>query len=331
MAKQRVEYVDYLRGLCVTWVVWYHTTHPAFVDYSFRIPLFFFVSGIFFKIYPWKVFWRKKVNQLAIPFVLFYLIYYAYLVILNALSNHNFVDYDYSVFWGVFGLYKGNESFIVNPPLWFICALIDLQLLLYVSGRYIRNEKVLICFAVLLSLSGLWFIQDLPTPFMIGRSLRYFFYYVLGYVYGKKLVSYLSTSRRNEASLLLKSFSVIILCIALRQFFIFKEQTLDILDYIEILGIIMFLVVLFKYIHRYRIMYPFKYFGMNSYIVFGMHEVYHTTFRIALERVFGEITITLGCIQTILTLLVLWPTIWAFNIYIPSLVAKKEFILVPKQ
>ena len=78
-------------------------------------------------------------------------------------------------------------------------------------------------------------------------------------------------------------------------------------------------------------MYPLKYFGMNSYIVFGMHEVYHTTFRIAFEHVFGEITITLGCIQTILTLLVLWPTIWAFNKYIPSLVAKKEFILVPKQ
>lgn len=330
MEKRRVEYIDYLRGLCVTWVVWYHTTHPAFVDYSFRIPLFFFVSGIFFKLYPWKVFWRKKVNQLAIPFVLFYLIYYVFLIITNALSNHNLSDFDYSVFWGVFGLYTGFESFIVNPPLWFICALIDLQLLLYILGKCIQDRWLLMCFAIVISLSGIWFFEGIPTPFMIGRSLRYFIFYVLGHVYGKTLVSYLEISKRNEFSLLLRSFLVITFFAILRYFFAFDDKIINVFDYIEILGLIMFLIVFFKYIHQYRIVYPLKYYGMNSYIVFGMHEVYHSTFRIGLERLYGEITMSLGCVQTILTLLVLWPTIWLFNKYIPSLVAKKEFIPIPK-
>ena len=216
MGKQRVEYIDYLRGLCVTWVVWYHTTHPAFVDYSFRIPLFFFVSGIFFKTYPWKVFWRKKVNQLVIPFVLFYILYYLFLIITNALSSGTFTTFDYSSFWEIFGLYTVNETFVVNPPLWFICALIDLQLLLYVSAKYIKNQKVLICFAVLLSLCGLWYIQNIPTPFMFGRSLRYFVYYVLGYVVGKDLISYIESSKRNEFILLMKSL-LVILCLVVLQ------------------------------------------------------------------------------------------------------------------
>ena len=330
MAKQRVEYIDYLRGLCVTWVVWYHTTHPAFVDYSFRIPLFFFVSGIFFKTYPWRIFWRKKVNQLLIPFVLFYVIYYLFLIISNVLSCHNFEAFDYSSVWEVFGLYTVNETFVVNPPLWFICALINLQLLLYVSTKYIHNRWILRCFAIMVSLSGLWYIQNIPTPFMFGRSLRYFVYYVLGFSFGKSLISYLETTKRNEISLLMRSLLVIIFLVILRKIFVFGVKMIDVFDYIEILGIIMFLIVLFKYIHKYKVMYPFKYFGMNSYIVFGMHEVYHTSFRIILEKVYGEITITLGCVQTVMTLLLLWPTIWLFNKYIPMLVAKKELIPVPR-
>ncbi len=329
MEKQRVEYIDYLRGLCVAWVVWFHTTHPAFVDYSFRIPLFFFVSGIFFKTYPWRIFWRKKVNQLLIPFILFYVIYYLFLIISNVLSSHSFEAFDYSSFWEVFGLYTVNETFVVNPPLWFICALINLQLLLYVSAKYIHNRWILICFAIIVSLSGLWYIQNMPTPFMFGRALRYFVYYVLGFSFGKSLISYLEISKRNEVSLLMKSLLVILFLVILREMFVFGVKIIDVFDYIEILGIIMFLIVLFKYIHKYKVMYPFKYFGMNSYIVFGMHEIYHTSFRILLEKIFGEITITLGCVQTLMTLLLLWPTIWLFNKYIPMLVAKKELVPVP--
>ena len=77
-------------------------------------------------------------------------------------------------------------------------------------------------------------------------------------------------------------------------------------------------------------MYPFKYYGVNSYIVFGMHEIYHTTFRIILQNIYGDVTIALGIIQTITTLLLLWPTIWLFNKFIPKLVGKKELIKVPE-
>jgi hypothetical protein len=94
----------------------------------------------------------------------------------------------------------------------------------------------------------------------------------------------------------------------MKETFLFDNKIIDVFDYIEILGIIMFLIVLFKYIHRYKVMFPLKYFGINSYIVFGMHEIYHSSFRIILERIYGEITVPLGCVQTLLTLLLLWPT-----------------------
>ena len=331
MGKQRVEYIDYLRGLCVIWVVWFHTTHPNFVNYPFRIPLFFFVSGIFFKTYPWRYFWRKKVNQLVIPFLFFYIIYYLFFILSNAVSNHDFTSISYSSFWELFGLYTTNETFVVNPPLWFICALVDLQLLLYFFAKNIKNRWALIGFAILLSLSGLWYIQKMPTPFMFGRSLKFFIYYVLGYTLGKPLIAYLEKNTKRSICILLTIVMFIILYIVvLQEIFIFNDKIIDISDYVEIIGFIVVLIVMFKYIHKYRVMYPLKYFGMNSYIVLGMHEIYHTSFRVLLERVFGEITITIGCIQTLMTLLALWPTIWFFNKYTPALVAKKDYLPMPK-
>lgn len=66
---RRVDYIDYLKGLSIIWVVWFHTVHPWFVDFSFRMPLFFLASGIFFKIVDIKTYVQKKTNQLLVPFV----------------------------------------------------------------------------------------------------------------------------------------------------------------------------------------------------------------------------------------------------------------------
>ena len=36
--------VDFLRGFCVVWIIWYHTIHPDFVNYPFFNAALFFVS-----------------------------------------------------------------------------------------------------------------------------------------------------------------------------------------------------------------------------------------------------------------------------------------------
>ena len=327
MANKRVEYVDYIRGLCVTWVVWYHTTHPDFVEFSFRIPLFFFASGIFFKPYPWKKFWRKKFNQLIVPFILFYLIYYIYLIITNSLKYHNFTSFDYSCILDVFRTYSVNESFTVNPPLWFICALINLQLLLYITSGL--NKWLLIGISIIITCLGLIYIQNIPTPLMLGRSLRYFIYYVAGFVFGKELIKRLENNKYTAKVGVTTLFILILILFTKSYLYSFSSYTKEFINCVEIFCIILFLFVIFKTIYKIPLMYPFKYYGLNSYIVFGMHEIYHTTIRIIIQNLIGDITITLGIIQTLITLVLLWPTIWLFNKYIPVLVGKKELIKVP--
>jgi hypothetical protein len=163
---------------------------------------------------------------------------------------------------------------------------------------------------------------------MLGRSLRYFVYYVSGYLFGKSLVNQLEY-KSSQLKVLGMSILGFLIIIMLKSRFEGSLYFIELLDCFEIFSIILFLFVLFRNVYKVPLLYPFKYYGLNSYIVFGMHEIYHTTIRIILQNLFGEVTITLGVVQTIITLLLLWPTIWLFNKNIPVLVGKKELIKVP--
>ena len=49
--KKRIEYIDCIKGLTILWVVVYHfgpENIPEWVTIGYRMPLFFFLSGIFF-------------------------------------------------------------------------------------------------------------------------------------------------------------------------------------------------------------------------------------------------------------------------------------------
>ena len=325
--NNRIEYIDYLKGLSVTWVVWFHTTHPDFVDYPYRIPLFFFVSGIFFKPYSWNIFWRKKINQLVIPFILFYFIYYIYQLGINLLKYHSFDYFNPLSILGVFQTYTGNDTFIINQPFWFICALINLQLILYTLTKCISNKCIMFIISIFISIAGLYYLKQIPTPFMIGRSLPYFIYYVVGYIGGKNFIKYLNSNIKNIIISLscLMTWGIIILIKPIT----INNHLSDFLSYIEILSVIAILIIILRKIYKIPLLYPLKFFGINSYIVLGMHEIYQTTFRIIIENSFGTISIWLGILQTILTLLMLWPTIILFNKYFPYLVAKQELIKLP--
>lgn len=69
--KQRIEYIDTLRGLCMLSIVWYHTDHPGFLEYPFYNSALFFVSGMLYKPSSGGMFLKKKFFSFLIPFVFF--------------------------------------------------------------------------------------------------------------------------------------------------------------------------------------------------------------------------------------------------------------------
>ena len=80
-AKPRYAFVDLAKGFCIMLVVWHHIastwgieSYPLKETVSlFRMPLYFFLSGLFFKEYAgFFDFCRRKVNKLLIPFSFFF-------------------------------------------------------------------------------------------------------------------------------------------------------------------------------------------------------------------------------------------------------------------
>ena len=91
---KRIEYIDLAKGMCILLVVLSHMMAYYKVSFPydsvlkcFRMPLYFFLSGVFFKQYEgfWG-FFKRKVNKLLIPFAFFYLAFGVALPIV--LYNH---------------------------------------------------------------------------------------------------------------------------------------------------------------------------------------------------------------------------------------------------
>ena len=84
MEKPRIAYIDFMKCLCIMLIVMYHIDHEFF-NYlaprlndalqAFRLPMYYFISGIFFKLYDgYADFTRRKVNNILVPFVFFVLL-----------------------------------------------------------------------------------------------------------------------------------------------------------------------------------------------------------------------------------------------------------------
>lgn len=152
--SKRIQYIDLAKGLCILLVVLFHVyQHVHYIPPSikslscFRMPLYFFLSGLFFKEYEGFIgFFLRKVNKLFIPFAFFYL------VTSWALSNLLYYVFGYKVGFevslGISGLWAfiTQEKF-ANDPIWFLWVLflvnIYFYLLLTIAKGITKSEKYL--------------------------------------------------------------------------------------------------------------------------------------------------------------------------------------------
>ena len=75
--KDRIDFIDLAKGFCIVLVVFTHVNSYFNLSYPlqetlsiFRMPLYFFLSGLFFKNYEgFCGFVKRKVNKLLIPFL----------------------------------------------------------------------------------------------------------------------------------------------------------------------------------------------------------------------------------------------------------------------
>ena len=142
VAKPRYAFVDLAKGICIMLVVWHHVvstwgleTYPLKEAVSsFRMPLYFFLSGLFFKEYTgFFDFCKRKINKLLIPFAFFFVtlscIFPFVLHYLHLRGNPG-ASVWYSFVW---------KQAFPNIPVWFLLSLFWTNLMFY--GLYLVAKK----------------------------------------------------------------------------------------------------------------------------------------------------------------------------------------------
>lgn len=313
--KPRVDYIDLLKGITILWIIWLHSDHPDFGNY--RMPVFFFASGIFFKLSDTKTFFTKRFKSLVIPFLFFYVASIPFAYIVDLWNYRDFFIFDWNRVFDIFSINSSREYLTVNPPLWFLLALFFIQTF---SLVIFRLKNLLILVICLLSLLFHNFLLTVPSPFMINLAMAYFGYFGLGYLMGKPLISIMNSLNRK-----IIVFAISLLILISCAFYINEGYTdfYNIIDRTKQLSFVITFMSFFSFFDGVSWMEFLRFYGKQSLIVLGAH----LWILIPIKRLVYKFTQThdpvIGFFMAVATAILLIPVINWMNKYIPFCVGKK--------
>ena len=149
---ERIEYIDFFRAIGIIFMVMGHVDFGnRWSDFihAFHMPMFFFISGYFFKSYEesritFLVFLIKKIKTLLVPYVFFGVGHYIILCIIGEKSVKPLINL----------FFINTDGLPIAGALWFLTALFFAEMVIYIIDRFIRNKIIQICIVILVALIG---------------------------------------------------------------------------------------------------------------------------------------------------------------------------------
>lgn len=152
--KERIFYIDYAKALGMLLIMaahtfmWTGTTHPVcYVVCSFHVPIFFFVSGLLFALFPreesFRTFFSKRAKALLIPYVCF--------SIFNAIQTLGVLKIQHNL--TAERLHSELTELLItgNGTVWFLVTLFLAEMIFF-AIRKVQSERFMIGSAVVLGL-----------------------------------------------------------------------------------------------------------------------------------------------------------------------------------
>lgn len=312
--KPRVDYVDLVKGITIIWIIWIHTDCPDFGGY--RNPIFFFASGIFFKLSEFSSFFKKRLKNILLPLLFFFFASLPFRLIVHYWDNRTLSTYDWSVLGDLFTYASNHDYLALNVPLWFLMALFTIQ----ISSFFIlRLPKIVI---LSLSLMSFFFMTELrawPTYFMFNQACVWFGYFSVGFLFGKPLIRIMNTYGR-KAFVLVVSLMLIMTCIGVEKTVV--SEHIYLVEQFKYLAFIVMFMAAFSFFNGCRHLEVLRFFGKNSLVVLVMH----LWILVPIERIMFKVTRVhdpaLGLFMACTTAVILIPVIVFMNRKLPFLIGK---------
>lgn len=153
MGKQRLDYIDIAKGIGILCVIWGHIVTNNFSGsfiYAFHMPLFFFLSGMFFNGAKYTSFFdfiKKRGRRLLVPYVIYSVVTWAIWAVFNRLTGNNTVNIWQSLLETVYA--RGSGQFLHhNSALWFIPCLFAVEIMYYFVSKLKRWLIIPVCLLI---------------------------------------------------------------------------------------------------------------------------------------------------------------------------------------
>ena len=333
----RVEWIDTAKGICITLVVLNHTliyqglpeNRPDvflfFNDFmcSFRMPLYFFLSGLFFKTYGGgRFFIKKKVNKILVPFVFWYVICMLITPVTEGFGVRRFFEFCTDKYI-ILNFYYG-DSHAVNGPLWFLLCLFEVNVIFCLLQLSIKKRYMLYVASIVTGIMGLllsFFSINLHAS--LDTALTCLPFFVFGYVV--KNDTNILTTTISDRNLLLLSLLFGVICFLFSDYASFFDNSYSQQSYFTIypcgfLGTLMILFIA-KYIGIVRFV---TYFGRYSIIILCTHyPLLKIINRYVLDQMDGGIMVRIA-LSFIILMAIEQALIPLLKKYLPHVTAQKE-------
>ena len=295
------------------------------VNLPVRMPLFFFLSGIFFRQRPFKTFIGKRIKTLVAPFFFFYLLGLIFFLIrfryFHDLVPEYYADLTYAQiltsFSKIFDLHYDYSPLLGNGVLWFLIALFNIQMIFYGLSHFVKNRTLIFIICLVLSIGRAAFgTVGVSGPFYLPQSFFYLAYYAAGSYLGPKLLDL--AFKRFRSILFYSAFALLFLATTYL-YMVFKEHW-RFLVFFQSAGFIPLVFLFFKSFYKLPVLKPFTFAGQNSIIIFGTQYICMWTFSMLTHNI--DFPIPTSLVMLPFVFIVQYLLIKLFTEYTPFLVGK---------
>lgn len=322
--NKRIEFIDLAKGICITLVVIGHcgVSIPIPGWEIVRMPLYFILSGLFFKDYGGLAnFAIRKTNKILIPFLFFYLVGCLGFYLIKYLTPSLLI----TDARGILDMFNNRQFF--NGPIWFLLCLFWCNLIFCIISLKVRKESIRILLTCIIGGIGCFLgNQHIFIPLFIDVAFTALPFFVFGYYLKKTEILY--PNKYDKYNILIAVFFYLI-SVYLSQNTTYRLS----LHYnglegwsTYLLGITSVLSILFlcKIIKRVWLI---SYMGRYSIILLCTHHLIYRPIAVLQSNIMGEKNVYLVAIITLAISCLLIPLCIK---YIPYFVAQKDLIKAKK-
>ena len=326
-AKQRIQFIDLAKGVCISLVVLHHCHIETPYLVYIRMPLYFILSGLFFKTYDGLAdFTKRKINKILIPFLFFYSISFLIYLAISHFAPGIRINSEVEKFYFLDPWYS---RLCFNNPLWFLLSLFWCNLLYYIV--HLVSKKWYVQFISALFFAFVyWAIKDnFFLPLYFHNTLMYFPYFVFGSMLRKTSILY-----DNEGKSFISKYRDLLLgCLFAVLFLVLANISCTIrpigvsLRYIYSISGVLALLLILKKIKYLPVI---SYYGRYSIVILCTSYLVYSPLRVIIPRLIPKLGGVDDYIAFIITMLFEYFIIWFCIRCLPYFTAQKDLIHVGK-